>query len=333
MYDIVIIGAGPAGLKAAEVLAKNNKKVLVLEKNKVIGPKVCAAGISEKCLEYIPKKLINRKFDSFLITLNGKIRIKNNVYTIERKNLGQYQFEAAKKAGAIIKTGCFVEKVNSNSVIANKKEYFFNYLIGADGSNSIVRIYLGLKSNIIALAVQYKLKQLVKDLEIHFNPKKYSVWYAWVVPHKNYTYIGTGTLMRFEEIKHLRKNLEEFAKQHNFNIKNAKFEAALINADYQGFKFKNIFLSGDAAGLANPFKGEGIYPALVSGEEIAKKIINPAYECPKLERIINKNKKLIKLLLTLHNIPCLLPFTYWLGFRLIKYRGFQKKIIKAILEY
>ena len=43
-YDVVIIGAGPAGLAAARYLAENKKSVLVLEKNKVIGPKVCGGG-------------------------------------------------------------------------------------------------------------------------------------------------------------------------------------------------------------------------------------------------------------------------------------------------
>ena len=60
-YDVVIIGAGPAGLKCAEILAKNNKKVLVLEKNKNIGKKVCAGGLTMKDFELgIPDKIIQK---------------------------------------------------------------------------------------------------------------------------------------------------------------------------------------------------------------------------------------------------------------------------------
>lgn len=332
-YDVVIVGAGPAGLKAAEVLAKNKKKVLVLEKNKSIGPKVCAGGITEGDLKYIPKKLMEREFDSFFIVSKNKTRIKYKCYTLERKKLGQYQLKKAKKAGAIIKTNSFVKKIKRNSVIANDKEYFFDYLIGADGSNSAVRKYLGIKSEIIGLAVQYKLNKTASDLEVHYNPKKYRFWCSWVFPHKNYTYIGTGAALIFKETKHIRKTLDNFAKQYNFNIKNAKFEAALINADYKGFKFKNIFLVGDAAGLANLFTGEGIYQALVSGEEIAKKIINPKYEPKKLRRIIEKNKKLTKLFFTLHHIPWLMHLCYWLGFKLIGNKKFQRRLVAKFLEY
>jgi geranylgeranyl reductase len=332
-FDVVIVGAGPAGLKAAEILAKNNRKVLVLEKNKVIGPKVCAAGITEKDLTYIPKKLIERTFTSFLMVKNSKIRVKHKLYIVEREKLGQYQLKQAKKAGAVIKTNCFVKKINKNSVIVNNKEYSFNYLIGADGSSSIVRNYIGLKSKVIALAVQYKLDQPMKDLELHFNPQLFYSWYAWVFPHKNYSYIGTGILTSLKQSKNLRKKLDEFTKQQNLDTKNAEFEAALINADYQGFKFNNTFLVGDAAGLANPFTGEGIYQALVSGEEISKKIINPNYKSNKLKIIISKNKKLIKWLFIFNNSPYLLRMFYWLGFKLMNYKSIQNGFIKLLLDY
>ena len=41
-FDVVIIGAGPAGLKAAEVLAEGRKRVVVFEKKPIVGHKVCA---------------------------------------------------------------------------------------------------------------------------------------------------------------------------------------------------------------------------------------------------------------------------------------------------
>jgi len=58
-FDAVIVGAGPGGLKCAEILAKNGKSVLVLEKNDTIGRKICAAGITLKAMRYgIPEELL-----------------------------------------------------------------------------------------------------------------------------------------------------------------------------------------------------------------------------------------------------------------------------------
>jgi geranylgeranyl reductase len=325
-YDVIIIGAGPAGLKAAEILAKNKKSVLVLEKNKGIGRKVCAGGITEHDLEYIPKGLASRKFDYFFMSLENKSKIKVNyrLYTIERESLGKYQYNLAKKAGAEVKTDCFVSEIRKNSVIADGKEYFFNYLIGADGSNSIVKKYLKLKSKIICLAIQYKIKKQAKDIEMIYNPKKYGLWYVWSFPHKNCTRIGIADSLNSGKISLLRKKLDCFIKNNSINLKEAEFEACLTNADYQGYKFGNIFLAGDAAGLANPFTGEGIYSALLSGEEIAKKIINPACNCERLRGIILKHKKITLLFSILCSFRILFKFSYWLGFKLLKYKYFQK---------
>ncbi|MFH1642239.1 MAG: FAD-dependent monooxygenase [Nanoarchaeota archaeon] len=298
-FDVVIVGAGPAGLKAAEILAKH-KKVIVLEKNKVIGPKVCAAGITQKDLEYIPDELIERKFDSFFIVSKGRVEIKQKLYTIERKKLGEYQADLAKKAGAIIKTECEVSQIKDDYVITNKGRYYFDYLIGADGSNSIVRKHIGLGSKIMGLGIQYNIKIEKEEVEIYFDPKKFGLFYAWIFPHKNFTYVGTGSLI---PQKGLKSVLDNFIKEQKLNLDNAKFEAALINPDYKGYKFNNIFLAGDAAGLANIFSGEGIYQAIVSGEEIAKKIINPKYDCYKLRKIIRKNIKLIQLFKFLKRRP------------------------------
>jgi len=51
MYDVVIIGGGPAGYKAASLCGKNNLKTLLIEKNKIGG--VC---LNEGC---IPTKATN----------------------------------------------------------------------------------------------------------------------------------------------------------------------------------------------------------------------------------------------------------------------------------
>jgi flavin-dependent dehydrogenase len=51
-YDVVIIGAGPAGLNCAKKLSEADKTVLLVEKNTEIGPKVCAGGITKYTYDY-----------------------------------------------------------------------------------------------------------------------------------------------------------------------------------------------------------------------------------------------------------------------------------------
>ena len=70
----------------------------------------------------------------------------------------------------------------------------------------------------------------------------------------------------------------------------------MINYDFRGYHFGNRFLAGDAAGLASGLTGEGIYPAILSGETIAKLIIDPSADTTNLDRLIDKQRKHQRLL-------------------------------------
>ena len=62
-HDVVIVGAGPAGLACAGILARGGLKVLVLERKPQPGPKVCAGGITGSGLiNRIPASLEERRF-------------------------------------------------------------------------------------------------------------------------------------------------------------------------------------------------------------------------------------------------------------------------------
>lgn len=293
-YEIIIIGAGPGGLKAAEILAKKGKQVLVLEKNSVIGDKVCAGGLTLKDFELgIPERIVDKKFKKVILhTPLQKTTIKEKkvfLATVDRIILGNWMAQQAEKAGAEIKTNSRVTKINKNSVIVNKEEIRFNYLIGADGSNSMMRTSLGLKDQQVGLAMQYKVNKVFKNLEVFLDYDKFGPWYSWIFPHKDYTFFGTGGNPKTTNMKILKKNFNKWCRD-KFDIKKAEFQAHTIRYGYEGHKFGKKFLIGEAAGFASSLTGEGIYFAMLSGIDVAKKIINPKYKCRNIEHILKVKK-------------------------------------------
>ncbi|MBU0958342.1 MAG: hypothetical protein KKB31_00195 [Nanoarchaeota archaeon] len=95
-----------------------------------------------------------------------------------------------------------------------------------------------------------------------------------------------------------KKNLDGWIKEKKIDIPKGKFEGAIINYDYQGHKFGNKFLVGDTGGFTSGLTGKGIYSARLSGQEIAKIILNPKYVPKKLNHLLKikaKHESLLKL--------------------------------------
>jgi geranylgeranyl reductase len=303
-FEIIIVGAGPAGLRCAEILAEENKKVLLLEKNKIIGDKICAAGLTRKSLELmdIPKSLFEYQIDAAVIRSSKhahgtKMPGDPVVFMIDRVQFGQWQADKLKGSSITIKTDAKVTAIRENSVEINNHEQFtFDYLVGADGANSFVRKHLKLPSKRKLVTLQYKIPDESRNkIEIHLISKYFHSGYAWVFPHKNYLTVGCSVDPKKYPVQKLKKGFQQWLKDNNFNITNAKFESFPINFDYRGYLFSNIFLVGEAAGLASGLTGEGIYQALVSGEEVAKTILNPEYKSEAMNTIIKYNKIQLKI--------------------------------------
>lgn len=291
--EIVIVGAGPGGLSAAEELANAGKEVLVLEQKKIIGNKVCAGGLTRNAMKLgIPKSIFQRSFKKIIfhdhietteITLN-----KTAVATIDRKDLGRWMAKKAKKSGAEIQTETRVKKIGKNFIETDDKKIQFKYLIGADGANSIVRKNLGLESKKILQAFQYILPRKFKDLEIFVDPDRFGPVYAWIFPYSKTTSIGSGADLDYKGIQPntVKTNFDAWCRQRKYDTKNSEFQAHTINYDHQGYQFGKKFLIGDAGGFASGLTGGGMYQATISGKETAKKIINSKYDCPEIQSIL-----------------------------------------------
>lgn len=295
-YEIVIIGAGPGGLNCAKILGDAEKKVLLLEKNEEIGPKICAGGLTRKSLRYLnlPQELINKSFDK--ITFNAskvetEIDLKENYfYSIDRKKLGQWQLGKIDKNYVTIKSRAKVTKIEKEFIeINNCEKISYKYLVGADGSNSLVRKYLGLRTKLLGVATQYLIStKKFSDFKIYFNSKLFNSWYLWIIPHSGHVSIGCGYFCKLVTGKKMFDNFHKWLKKYDIDVSNAEYQAFPINCDYLGFKFGNVFLVGDAAGLASGFTGEGIYQALVSGEDVAKTIIDKKHKAKKINEVLRE---------------------------------------------
>lgn len=335
--ETIIIGAGPAGLKAAEILAKNKRDVLVLEQKSEIGDKTCAGGLTSNALKLgIPSNLLQRKFNSMTIYYNGKkdyIRMNAPfIATLNRKDLGKWMAKKAKDAGAEIKTNTKVTNIGNNFVIANEQKIYFKYLIGADGSNSIVRKSLGIKTTKILEAFHYILNKKVKDIEMYFDVERFGPAYAWIFPYKNIVSVGTGADSNYKKLKTIdvKRNFDEWCKERGYDIKNSKFYASPINYDYKGYKFGNKFLVGDAAGFSSGLTGEGIYFAILSGMDVASKILDKEYDCKNIKHILKIKRFEERILHSLELSKTLTKIEYDLLVRLIKFKWFDKKLLELV---
>lgn len=297
-FEIIIIGAGPAGLSAAKKLSESGKKVLLLEKNEMIGPKVCAGGLPSIVVREfnVPKELLDlqtHEMTFHTLFQEKTFKLGGPFYTIDRARLGAWQLEKLKNTSVKVRTGAKVTKIEKDHIVVNNSEEIrYEYLIGADGASSLVRKYLGIKTENFSVAIQYVIPSNdFKKVEIFFDQKLISLGYIWIFPHKGYVSIGCGTEPRFYSTQKLAEGFKKWIKKNNIDISKAKFEAFSINYDYRGYDFGNIYLAGDAAGLAAGLTGGGIYQAMVSGEEISKMIMDRNYVSKRMSEVLRENEK------------------------------------------
>ncbi len=309
-FDVIIVGAGPGGLACAEITASKGLKTLVLERKRTQGKKVCAGGVTWNGLvKKVPLDIFERQFDTQYIFTRSQRAIVSAptpiIATVNRVKLGEQMSDKALQAGAEIRLGCQVTSIDGNEITFLDKttrkmvQHQFAFLVGADGSSSIVRRYLGLPVRDIGVGINYQLPGNYANMEWHLDNSLFSSGYAWVFPHEETVSIGAYVDARVMKAKKLKENLLKWSEKAGYPLSQYKGEAEFINFDYRGYHFNNIFLIGDAAGLASGLTGEGIYPAIISGEAVARTIVNPLsipLEFNKMIRNHTRHRKMVTIL-------------------------------------
>ncbi|MFZ5771624.1 MAG: NAD(P)/FAD-dependent oxidoreductase [Thermodesulfobacteriota bacterium] len=300
-FHTIIVGAGPGGLACAAVLAREGIDVLVLERRRRIGAKVCAGGVTWSGLaRHLPDELIEKPFSSQYIRTGRQQTVISSpepiISTINRENLGQWMAAQAARAGAAIRTGTQVTAITANEVLTSAGRFTYDFLVGADGSNSLVRRFLRIPVAHLGAGMQYLVPGHFDEMVWHLDPDRFATGYAWIFPHRNLASVGAYVNRADMPPRLLQQKLHHWMAEHGMNMAGLKAEAATINFDFRGFHFGNRFLVGDAAGLASGLTGEGIYSAVCSGEAAARTIIDPGHQDAKLARLIKKHRQHSRLL-------------------------------------
>ena len=288
IYDVIVIGAGPAGGMTARILSKKGYSVLIIDKKKKIGyPIQCGEVISEFGLmnsklkprkEWIKRKHKGIKIfvpdDNFFFSFTKS-------YSINREKFDQWLIKEAIDYGGrlLLKTNASgIRKKKIWYVKTNRGVFKSDILVGADGPEANVAVWLNLlrKKEFVG-AIQYKFKSIdfpEKEFLCMFLNAKFKNGYAWIFPRGDEFNVGVGG------IGNIKKWLDDFCKSKGFDLnKKISVNAGIIPKNYilKNFVKQSALIVGDAAGLTNPLFGGGIHAALFSGK-LAGETICKAFE-------------------------------------------------------
>lgn len=291
--DNLIVGAGPAGLRAAQVLAEAGREVVVLERNERVGPKTCGGGLSVKAVREL--RALGLPADAGLTfvaqaSFRGEPAVPLDpeharIVTLSRVRLGAYQAKWARDAGADIRSGTAVSRIDveARTVGYGGRVLRYRRLIGADGSGSTVRRALGLETPRAFFAGEFNVPgRREADLEVAFDSAALSSGYFWIFPHQEHVCIGAGANKTAVRPSSIRPFVERRMSELGISCGDTRYEGAAVEVNFVGFEFASGgYLVGDAAGTPSGLTAEGIYAALITGEEVAQRIIDPAFPMPK----------------------------------------------------
>jgi flavin-dependent dehydrogenase len=276
-YEVIVIGAGPAGSLAAAEAARAGKSVLIVEKDTEVGiPEHCGGLVSTSGLKNLidDYSVIKKKIDKGVLIVKGRSFDfsfkKSNLVEIDRQLLDKKLASLAIKEGSDIVLGsyAFYKKENNvNLVYVKGKKLSAKYVINAGGN----AYYPKKEGKILATQFLFALKNGNYDgVAIYINKELMPQMFGWYIPYdEGLAKVGApgSTDVALLVAKKILNNL-------NLNGEPIKIMSSyLING---GPVFKNntndYALIGDAGGQTKPTTGGGIIFGGIGGK-IAGKLV------------------------------------------------------------
>ena len=306
MLRVAVVGGGPSGSCAAEVLAKAGIKTWIFER-KLDNAKPCGGAIPLCMVEEfdLPEKIIDRKVRNMRMISPSNREVEINldrddeyIGMCRREVMDSFLRNRAAELGAELVNG-LVTKIDTGAnrqgpytlhysdysdgaATGSAKTLEVDLIIGADGANSRVAKAMDAGDYNVAIAFQERIKLPSEEMayyeslaEMYVGSDVSPDFYAWVFPKYDHVAVGTGTMQENHAlIKDLQVGIRERAKNRLLKGEVIKVEAHPIPEHPRPRRVVGgMALVGDAAGYVTKSSGEGIYFAAKSGRMCAEEIV------------------------------------------------------------
>lgn len=299
-YDVVVVGAGPAGSMAAKFASQGGAKVLMIEKRQEIGSPVrCGEGLAKSSVIKIgikpDKKWIAHEVkggkiispDGTTIFLEDRMAGGEVGYVIHRDIFDEELAKDAARAGTdiivkcsatdVIKEGGAIKGIKAHHMGENL-EIRADLVIGADGFESQVARWAGIDTKLAPADVMTCYEYLMVGLDIdstcnyfYVGPYYAPGGYVWIfMKGEDIANVGLGMqLSKVKEPGDPRRYLDLFVKRHPHIAKGKIVEkiagGVSVGAPIDQTVADGIMLVGDAARHIDPLTGGGIQNGCVAG--------------------------------------------------------------------
>lgn len=331
-YDVLVVGAGPAGSTAARRLALAGARVALLDRATFPRDKPCGGGITVRAAALAGDVDLTPVVERVIYGARVTTRLRRPferrspaplTYMTQRRRLDHYLLHRAAEAGADVREGVAVRdgEVTDGGVTlrANGDAYRGAVLVAADGANGIAARIAGLDpvgQRAVALEGNLPADEALLDrwkdtiaLDLGGTPGGY----GWVFPKGDHLNIGVGGWQSVGPT--LRDRLAALCRAYGFDpdaLRDLRGHRLPMRRDGAPVARGRGLAVGDAAGLIDPLSGEGIQHAFESGALAAEAIERflrgetqdlTEYERAVEARIMPDIRTSKKLMAVFHRIP------------------------------
>ncbi len=292
-FDVIVIGAGPAGSSAAREIASAGFEVGLFEEHETVGvPQHCAGVLTVMGCRLLKVEVPNHVIQARPETV--KISYKNfsfgfpfKIYVVDRSRFDKYLAEEAVKAGAVLKAGCRVKGIKRRDhgwVVSTSsgEKYESKLIVGAEGFKVLSVEWVGLKrprDNAVCLQYEIEVRSPIDQniIETIFGSDVAPGGYAWMVPiGEEMLRVGLGIRGSRRSPKYyLEKLLSE--KFQGYRIIRKMAGIVSVGGPMTPSYADGYMAVGEAAGQVNPLFGMGCLSSIACGR-IAGKVAVKALE-------------------------------------------------------